>query len=52
MLAVGGQNSPQIRQRHFAPVLVDELVDAQSAMSRTFAASHLKHVEALTNVIQ
>ncbi len=52
MLAVGGQNCPQIRQRHVAAMLVDQPVDPQSAATCAFAAPHLEHMEALAEIVE
>ncbi len=52
MFAVADKMLPQIRQRHVAAMLVDELVDPQPAASYAVAAPHLEHVVALADVIE
>ena len=52
MFAVTNQDGPQIGQRHVATILVDELVDPQSAMSCAVAAPHFEHMDSSANVIE
>jgi hypothetical protein len=52
MLAVADEVLPQIRQRHVAAMLVDQLVDPQPAATCAFAAPHLEHAVAHADVVE